>query len=103
MKFLIALSLSVFSLGAFAQDDLGSMKQDANSYIDQKMSSLQEAKSCINNADSKEAFKACKYDMHKEMKMQKMEMKREEMQEHKQKMEEEKQKEVEKNKESQEE
>lgn len=72
MKFLIALSLTAFSFGAFAQDDLATMKEDANSYIDQKMSSLQEAKDCINNAGSIDKFKACKYDMYKEKKMMKM-------------------------------
>lgn len=76
MKFLITLSLAAFSVGAFAQDDLATMKEDATSHIDQKISSLQEAKDCINNAGSIDKFKACKYDLHKqkkEMKMQKME------------------------------
>lgn len=95
MKFLIVLSVSVLSLSAFAQN-LGSMKQEATSHIDRKMSTLQEARSCIQNAETREAFKACKYDMHEEMKMQKMEK-------HQQKMEEGKQKEEVINKESQEE
>lgn len=73
MKFLIALSLAVSSM-AFAQGDLNSMKTKANSNIDRKMSSLQTAKSCVNNANTMEKFKACKYDMHEDMKMQKMEM-----------------------------
>jgi hypothetical protein len=73
MKFLIALCLFLFTLGAFAQEDLNSMKDQANSYIDEKMSTLQEAKGCINNAKNLDKFKACKYDMKKEMKIQKME------------------------------
>lgn len=74
MKFLIALSLASVSLVSFAQNDLNTMKNQANSHIDKKMSSLQTAKSCVNNAQSMEKFKACKYDMHEDMKMQKMEM-----------------------------
>lgn len=73
MKFIITFSIAVFSLGAFAQQDLNRMKQEANSDIDKKMSTLRASKDCIQNAGSMEAFKACKYDMHDEMKMQKME------------------------------
>lgn len=79
MKFLITLSLAAFSFGAFAQGNLESMKEDATSHIDSKISNLQNAKTCINEADSTDRFKACKYDMKKEMKKQKME-KMEEMQ-----------------------
>lgn len=74
MKYFLALSIATLSLGAFAQEDLNSMKTRANSHIDKKMSSLQTAKSCVNNAQSMDKFKACKYDMHEDMKMQKMEM-----------------------------
>ena len=73
MKCLIGLSLAVFSLGSFAQEDLSSMKQKANNHLDRKISSLQGAKNCVNNATTTDKFKACKYDMHEEMKMQKME------------------------------
>jgi hypothetical protein len=83
MKFFITLSLLFTCLSAFSQDDLNSMKQKANSHIDKKISTLQTARSCINDAKSKEKFKACKYDMHEDMKMQKMEM----MEEKKDKME----------------
>lgn len=74
MKFLIALSFAVLSVSAFSQEDLNSMKNKANSQIDKKMSSLQSAKSCVNSAQSMDKFKACKYDMHEDMKMQKMEV-----------------------------
>jgi hypothetical protein len=74
MKFLMALSLATLSFTAFSQEDLNSMKSKATSHIDKKMSSLQTAKGCVNNANSMEKFKACKYDMHEDMKMQKMEM-----------------------------
>ena len=81
MKFLIALSLAAFSVGAFAQDDLATMKEDANSHIDQKISTLNEAKDCINNAGSIDKFKACKYDMHEDMKKNKRQAMEEKMNE----------------------
>lgn len=87
MKFLITITLAAFSFGAFAQN-LDSMKQDATSHLDSKISNLQDAKSCINDADSMDKFKACKYDMHKEMKKQKME-KMQKMEDSQQRMEEE--------------
>jgi hypothetical protein len=73
MKFLVTLSLAAFTSVAFAQSDLSNMKEDANAHIDRKISNLQEAKSCINDASTTDAFKACKYDMHKDMKRMKME------------------------------
>lgn len=84
MKFLIGLSLVFSSLSAFSAEDLNSMKLKANSHIDSKMASLQSAKACINNASSADKFKACKYDMHEDMKAKKMQMmeeKREELSE----------------------
>lgn len=73
MKKLITLAVAVFTAGAFAQTDLNSMKTEANSKIDKKMNTLKTAKSCVNNASTVEAFKACKYDMKEDMQMQKME------------------------------
>ncbi len=73
MKSLIAISIAALSISVFAQEDLSAMKQKANSHIDKKMSTLQTAKGCVNGASTTESFKACKYDMHEDMKMQKME------------------------------
>lgn len=73
MKILITLTAAVFSFGVMAQEDLNSMKQKANSHIDKKMTTLRTAKDCVNNAGTQDAFKACKYDMHEDMKAQKME------------------------------
>lgn len=70
---ILSLSLALLSFGAFAQEDLNSMKQRANSQIDQKMGTLRTAKDCIGNANTMEKFKACKYDKLEDMKMQKME------------------------------
>ena len=50
------------------------MKMSANEHITHKMDTLQRSKTCIDGAKTKEAFKACKYDMHESMKMQKEEM-----------------------------
>lgn len=72
MKFLVVLSVALLSMGAFAQD-LNTMKQQANSDINKRMTSLQSTKDCIGNANTMEKFKACKYDMYQDMKMQKME------------------------------
>lgn len=74
MKFLSIIALAALSTGVFAAEDLNAMKSKATSHIDQKMNSLTNAKSCVNNASTVEKFKACKYDMHEDMKMQKMEM-----------------------------
>lgn len=74
MKKFLGLSVLALSLSSFAQDDLTSMKQKANQHIDQKMSTLQTAKGCVNSATTTDKFKACKYDMKEDMKMQKMEM-----------------------------
>lgn len=71
---ILSLSLALLSFGAIAQSqDLNTMKQKANSHIDKKMDSLRMAKDCVGNASNVEKFKACKYDMHEDMKMQKME------------------------------
>lgn len=72
MKLFLALTLSSLALGAWAQDDLATMKRDANSHLDQKMTHLEEARNCINAATTVDKFKACKYDMREEMKKTKM-------------------------------
>lgn len=66
-------SIAALSLGAFAQEDLDSFKQKATSHLDEKSSIIQTAKSCINNAESLDAAKACKYDMKKDLKHMKHE------------------------------
>lgn len=73
MKFLSIIALAALSTGAFAAEDLNSMKSKAISHIDTKMDSLTNAKACVQGAKTVEKFKACKYDMHEQMKQQKME------------------------------
>lgn len=71
MKFLTIAALGLFAFGAFAEDSLTDMKSDANEMISQKMNTLTTSKACIDGAKTKEAFKACKFDMHESMKAQK--------------------------------
>lgn len=73
MKILTTLTLSLFAFGALAQGNLSDMKRMANDSIGREMSSLESNKTCINGAKTVEAFKACKYDMHEKMNMQKEE------------------------------
>lgn len=79
MKLILTLVLVLSAAGAFAQEDLNTMKSKANAHLNKKLSSLETAKSCINAADSVEKFKACKYDMHEEMKKNKKQAMEEKM------------------------
>jgi galactokinase len=90
MKFLTITALSLFSLGAFAEMDLNEKKQKMNSKIDQRIQQMEEARNCINAADSKGDLKDCKH----EWKQKKHEQKAQRHEEKKQK-EESKQKEEE--------
>ncbi len=74
MKFLSILALASLATGAFAAEDLSAMKSKANSHIDSKLSNLNNAKTCVNNAQTLEKFKACKYDMHESMMKDKAQM-----------------------------
>lgn len=76
MKILIAMSLSVFAFGAVAAENLNDMKRMANDSITREISTLQSNKTCVDNAKSVEAFKACKYDMTEAMDVQKEEEKK---------------------------
>lgn len=65
--------LALTSMSIYAEQSLPEMKTMANNHINEKMSTLKTAQSCINNSETKEAFKVCKYDLHESMKMQKQE------------------------------
>ena len=75
MKTLTIMTLSIFSLSVFATENLGDMKRMANDSISRELSTLQSNKTCINGAKTVESFKACKYDMDENMKVQKEEEK----------------------------
>lgn len=79
MKFLIVVSLTIFSLGAFAEE-LSEMKEMANSKIDGELSSLNKSRTCVKNASTMDAFKACNVDV-SDIKMQREEEKKEGMKE----------------------
>lgn len=72
MKLILTFIFALSAAGALAQEDLTTMKSKANAHLNKKLSSLEMAKSCINAADSVEKFKACKYDMHEDMKKNKI-------------------------------
>jgi hypothetical protein len=63
----IALSLVTFS--AFAMESLFEMKRMANDSIGKEMTTLTTHKSCINNAKTVEAFKACGFSTGESQKM----------------------------------
>lgn len=85
MKLLLALVLTLGSLGAFAdhhEEDgktFEESKTKMTSHLDKKIENLQAAKSCVSAAKDKEGLKACHKqlkDKHKEMKEQHKEMKK---------------------------
>lgn len=72
MKFLLASTVALFMMSAFAQD-LSAMKKSANESLDKKMSNLQKSKNCVNSANTVDKFKACKVntvDMDMQQKME---------------------------------
>lgn len=81
MKLILTFVLALSAASALAQEDLNTMKTKANAHLNKKLSSLESAKSCINSADSIEKFKACKYDMHEDMKKNKRQAMEEKMNE----------------------
>ena len=74
MKLLLAIVLGLFSMTAFTKD-LNSKKEMMSTHLDQKISRLQEAKACIQGANTEEALKKCKKDMKKDMSAMKEDMK----------------------------
>lgn len=81
MKILSIALISMFSFAVMAQEDAATMKKDANEHLDQKIQRLQEAKSCVSATTTAEGVKACKYDLHEDMKLMKEKMKEEKMEE----------------------
>lgn len=74
MKILIA-ALSLIALNAFAVENLSDMKRTATESIGRDISSLEGNRSCIENASTVEAFKACKYHLGTGMSPQKQQEK----------------------------
>ncbi len=68
MKFLLVLSLSLSSLSVFAHDhDKGPSLEDAKAkilaHLEKRISHINETKTCVSAATSKEALKVCKDNM----------------------------------------
>ncbi len=61
MKFLTTIIVSVFALGAFAQDGemFAKAKEHHLSNLDKRISYLQEQKTCASAATNKDGIKAC--------------------------------------------
>jgi hypothetical protein len=75
MKVFFTTLAFVSAMMSFADSDLSSLKQKANSRIDQRMNELQEARSCISTATTLDKYRSCNFDLTEEVQMQKMEMK----------------------------
>jgi Skp family chaperone for outer membrane proteins len=70
MKFLLVVTLALFSFGSFAEKhgDLNQKKQMMTSHIDQRIEALESSKNCINQAASEKALKECKKEKKQAMK-----------------------------------
>ena len=63
MKFLFMTVAMLFTLSAFAVENLYDLKRTANESITQEMSKLEGIKSCVSGAKTLDAFKNCHYDV----------------------------------------
>lgn len=63
MKFLFMTVAMLFTLSAFAVENLYDLKRTANESISREMSKLEEIQSCISGAKTTDAFKSCHYDV----------------------------------------
>lgn len=78
MKFLLIASLSLIAANSFAaEESLAKMKSKANEHFAKHAEILDTAKTCVNDAKTKEAYKACKYDMMMAIETEKFKMKEE--------------------------
>lgn len=72
MKLIVAALLAWAPFTALAEMDLDKAKAEMTANLDKRIASLQEAKSCISGATSKEDMKKC----HHELKEDRQEMKK---------------------------
>lgn len=82
MKLIIGLALSLFTVGAMANKDknwdkmtFDQQKQMMTEKLDKKSAMIQESRSCVNEAGSKDALKTCKEEMKEERQAMKDEWK----------------------------
>ncbi|HXH29969.1 MAG TPA: hypothetical protein VNJ01_04085 [Bacteriovoracaceae bacterium] len=85
MKLLLVTGLALLSMSSFAQEDLAAHKAKENENFDKRISRLTEAKTCVNAAATKEAFKSCKEALHKDMQAMKEDWKNHKKEHHKKK------------------
>lgn len=90
MKLVFALTLCLGTLTAIAQEKKGAgnfeeRKAKLSAHLDERIASLQKAKSCVSSAKDNEALKACREEMHEAGKEMRHQMK-EKMQKHKKQM-----------------
>lgn len=64
MKKFMACSMLLLTFSTYAQEDLSKAKEMMNQGLDARIANLQNAKSCVSAASTKEALKAC----HKQLK-----------------------------------
>jgi len=76
MKLLLAATFALFTSMAFAEGDVTEMKQKMNDHLDKKITRLNTAKGCVNEATTADALKACRKSLHADMKMMKEEKKK---------------------------
>jgi hypothetical protein len=72
LKSLIFIVTATCSFSAFAQDDISAHKAEMTANMDKRISMLNEAKTCIASASTKEDMKKC----HQGLKEDRMEMRK---------------------------
>ncbi len=79
MKSFVVLSLCLFSLGALAQgqEDISQIKNSMVAGFDQKINLIQNAKTCVSSASTRDQLKACGRSLRESMKSLKGSMKAE--------------------------
>lgn len=66
MKYLLSMLLGVLSVSVSAAD-FNSKRDMMNEHLDKKITALQAAKTCVQEAKNEEALKTCKTDMKDDM------------------------------------
>lgn len=78
--FFVFTTLCLMTLNVSAQEDISTAKTEMSANLDKRIANLQEAKTCVSNAQNKEDLKNCHHALkedHMEMKQHRL-MKREE-------------------------
>ncbi len=75
MKSLILCSILFTSLSTFAEADIEKVKTEATARMDKRIAMLQEAKTCVAAATTKEAVRTCQKNLREDHNEMKNEMK----------------------------